>query len=177
MWERGTTRGLVTDNVKAGSGRKLKTKEKCVIAARGEQSSDTRDWVAEWCHFHRSSTCAYVPTSTTTIHPSRLAAPSSGEWNHYNKHRPTGPNLLFRNVTSLSTCLVIDYKVLHSLTCTGNRCNFNHISVYLLVHLFNFLSFSLFSFSWIQKEKKCIFIFNFYTNIFLYFSTIFFTFL
>ena len=39
-------RGLVTDCVKVGSGQKLKTKDRCAIADRGEQNSDTRDWVA-----------------------------------------------------------------------------------------------------------------------------------
>ena len=38
--------GLVMDSIKAGSGRKPKTKDRCAIANPGEQNSDTRDWVA-----------------------------------------------------------------------------------------------------------------------------------
>ena len=44
--ERGITWGLVTDSEKAESKQKLKTKGKCAIADQGEQSSNTRDWVA-----------------------------------------------------------------------------------------------------------------------------------
>ena len=37
---------LATDSEKAGSGRELKSEDGCAIADPGEQSSDTRDWVA-----------------------------------------------------------------------------------------------------------------------------------
>ena len=75
------------------------------IADQGEKSSDTRDWVAGQCHFHHSHTCAYAHISATTIHPSRLATPFSGEQSHYTKPHPTGPSSLFKN-PSLTTCLV-----------------------------------------------------------------------
>ena len=38
--------GLAMDDIKAGSVQKLETKEGCMIAGQGEQSSDTRDGVA-----------------------------------------------------------------------------------------------------------------------------------
>lgn len=61
--------GLVADSVEAVSGWKLETKEGCLVASRREQSSDPRDWEAEWHHFHLFWACTYTHTCDTPIHP------------------------------------------------------------------------------------------------------------
>ena len=117
--------------------------------------------------------------STAIIHPSRLAAPSSGEWSCYTKPCSTGPSSLFKNTSlclfSLWTikCFIVwllgpneVISVIFQSVCR---------SIYSIFFFFSFFFF-FFSFSWIQKEKKNIFIFNFYWKYFyLIFSPIFFS--
>ena len=153
------------DSEEAGSGGELKTEDRCVIADWREQSSNTRDWVAGWHHFHHAQACTYAPMSPATIHPSRLAAPSSGErsWANLALQDHKSHHLLcLWTIKCFIVCLLGKNEVISVLFQSVSRSTYSifFLSIFFLIYTtFIFLE---------HRKRKIHFYFQFLLKIFFF---------